>query len=89
MKKQKRTVTIGKAFRDYIWPRRYLVLVGLILIIISRVSGLVLPGASKYLIDNVIVNKDLELLKIILLVTGSAIFTTSNYLFCAYSSFKR
>jgi ABC-type multidrug transport system fused ATPase/permease subunit len=73
MKKEKRKVTIGKAFKEYVWPRRYIVLVGLLLIIISRVAGLVLPGASKYLIDNVIANADMELLKTILLVIGSAI----------------
>ena len=36
------------------WPRRRLLLFGLFLIIINRLSGLILPGASKYLIDEVI-----------------------------------
>ena len=37
-------------------------LLGLGLIIVSRVASLVLPGASKYLIDDVIVNKDIDML---------------------------
>jgi len=73
MKKDKPKITIAKAFRDFIWPRRYIVLLGLILIIISRLAGLVLPGASKYLIDNVIVDKDIEMLKLLLIVVGISI----------------
>lgn len=74
MKKDKPKITITKAFKDFIWPRRYIVLLGLFLIIISRLSGLVLPGASKYLMDNVIVDKDFEMLKLLLVIIGSAIF---------------
>lgn len=70
---EKSKVTIGQAFKTIIWPRRKLVLIGLVLIIISRLAGLVLPGASKYLIDNVIVNKDMQLLKLLLLVVAGAI----------------
>src|ERR1019366_539932 len=35
-------------------PRRKLLAVGLLLIVINRVSGLVLPASTRYLIDNVI-----------------------------------
>lgn len=73
MQNKKSKVTIGKVFRDFIWPRKYIVLVGLILIIISRLAGLVLPGASKYLMDNVVIDKDLEMLKLLLIIVGAAI----------------
>jgi len=73
MKKDKHKITIAKAFKDFIWPRRYIVLVGLILIIISRLASLVLPGASKYLMDNIIIDKDFDMLKLLLLVVGAAI----------------
>lgn len=66
-------VSIGSVFRTIIWPRRKLLFVGLILIVISRLASLVLPGASKYLIDDVIVNKDFEKLYDIILWVGSAI----------------
>lgn len=70
---KKNKVTIGQAFREFIWPRRRLVLLGLILIVISRLAGLVLPGASKYLIDNVIVNADMPMLRLLLMVVAGSI----------------
>lgn len=51
-----------KAFWQFIWPRRKHVAVGLVLILISRLASLVLPGASKFLIDDVIVDKDMQML---------------------------
>ncbi len=70
---KKSKVTATQAFREFIWPRRKLVLLGLILIVISRLAGLVLPGASKYLIDNVIVDKDMQMLKVLLLIVAGSI----------------
>lgn len=58
----KSKVTIGHVFKTIVWPRRNLLFVGLILIVISRVSGLVLPWASKYLVDEVIANKNITML---------------------------
>ncbi len=52
-------VTMRQVFSTIIWPRRQHLFLGLFLIIISRISGLVLPGASKYLIDDVIPSADL------------------------------
>ena len=60
--KARSTVTWRTAFWQFIWPRRRHVLLGLGLIVISRLASLILPGATKYLIDDVIVNKDVELL---------------------------
>lgn len=71
---KKSRVTIGHVFRTIVWPRRNIVFVGLILIVISRLAGLVLPGATKYLMDDVIAKGDLEMLKLLLLaVIGSII----------------
>jgi subfamily B ATP-binding cassette protein MsbA len=75
--------SIKKVFRTIIWPRRKLLFLGLILIIINRLSGLVLPGASKYLIDEVIAKGDYEFMKILLLGVSGAIViqaTTSFFL---------
>lgn len=58
----KSKVTIGHVFKTIVWPRRNLLFVGLILIVISRISGLVLPWASKYLVDEVIANKNIPML---------------------------
>ncbi|MBQ0788227.1 MAG: ABC transporter ATP-binding protein [Oceanihabitans sp.] len=56
--KTKPKVTIGKAFKTIIWPRRKLVFIGLILIIIKSLSGLILPWQSKVLLDDVVPSKD-------------------------------
>lgn len=62
-----------QVFKTIIWPRRGVIAVGLVLIVISRLAGLVVPGASKYLMDDVIVNKDLEMLKWLILAVVAAI----------------
>ncbi len=71
--KSKSKVTIGHVFKTIIWPRKNILLVGLILIIISRLASLVLPGASKYLMDDVIAEGNIEMLKILLIVVGASI----------------
>ena len=62
-KKAERKVTMGQVFQTIIWPRRKHLFLGLFLIIISRLASLVLPGASKILIDEVIPSNDLTKLK--------------------------
>lgn len=70
----KKKISIATVFKKIIWPRRQLILIGLILIIISRLSSLVLPWASKYLLDDVIINKDLQKLQLLIgAVIGSLI----------------
>ncbi|HEX6892163.1 MAG TPA: ABC transporter ATP-binding protein [Chryseolinea sp.] len=70
---QKTKVTIGHVFRTIVWPRKNLLLVGLVLIVISRLASLILPASSKYLIDDVIAKNDTEKLKLLLLVVLAAI----------------
>ncbi|MEM6523180.1 MAG: ABC transporter ATP-binding protein [Bacteroidota bacterium] len=69
----KSKVTIGYVFKTIVWPRKKFVFIGLILIIISRLANLVLPYASKILMDEVIPESDLEKLKTLLIVVVSAI----------------
>jgi len=45
-----------------IHPRRALLALGLVLMIINRVSGLVLPASTKYLVDDVIGRRHIQLL---------------------------
>lgn len=66
-------VSIGQVFKTIIWPHRKIVSIGLVLIVISRLASLVLPGATKYLMDDVIPNNDLELLKLLLGAVALAI----------------
>jgi len=77
-KKQMNSATFGWVFRRLIWPRKKLLVVGLLLIILNRLSGLVLPGASKYVIDNAIAKGDLGLLKLILAVIALAVLVQAS-----------
>lgn len=69
--------SVGYAFKNIIWPRKRLLFVGLILIIINRLSGLVLPGASKYLVDDVINKANMSLLYILIAVVAGAVLVQS------------
>lgn len=62
----KSKITLREVFKTIIWPRRKLISIGLILIVISRLASLVIPWATKYIIDDVMGNKDLYMLKVIL-----------------------
>ena len=73
----KSKITFGHVFKTIIWPRKKLLFIGLILIVISRLSGLVLPGSTKYLMDNVIAKGDLQILKMLLLAVTAAIIVQS------------
>jgi subfamily B ATP-binding cassette protein MsbA len=73
----KSKVTIQHVFKTIIWPRKNLLFVGLILIVISRLSSLVLPAASKYLMDDVIAKGNLEMLRVLLLAVTGAIVVQS------------
>ncbi len=69
----KSKVTLLQVFKTIIWPRKNILLVGLLLIVISRLAGLVLPGASKYLMDDVIAKGNVEMLKLVLLAVAGAV----------------
>jgi subfamily B ATP-binding cassette protein MsbA len=58
--KNKPKVTMYQAFKTIIWPRRNLVFIGLILIVIRSLAGLVLPWQSKVLLDEVVPSKDVS-----------------------------
>ncbi len=53
-KKKISGASLRHAFEEIIWPRKKLVGLGLALILVNRFAGLVLPAASKYLIDGAI-----------------------------------
>lgn len=77
-KNSNKNVSFAWAFKHIIWPRRSTIGIGLLLIIFSRLASLVLPGASKYLMDDVIVNKDIEMLKLVLIVVLVAIIVQAT-----------
>jgi ABC-type multidrug transport system fused ATPase/permease subunit len=55
-------------------PRRGLLALGFVLMAINRLSGLVLPASTKYLVDNVISKRQIQLLTpIVLAVLGATV----------------
>ncbi len=69
----KAKVTIGHVFKTIIWPRKNLLFVGLLLIIVSRAAGLVAPWATKPFMDDILVRKDLDKLPMLLTAVIAAI----------------
>lgn len=65
--------SIEQVVRKIIWPRWRLLTLGLVLITVNRLCGLVLPGSSKYLLDDVIGKRDMTLFGVLLTVVGAAI----------------
>ena len=73
--------SLRHVFHEIIWPRRKLVAVGLLLILLNRLAGLVLPASTKYLVDDVIAGGDLDLLyQLLAMVIGAvAVQAASSY----------
>jgi ABC-type multidrug transport system fused ATPase/permease subunit len=72
---KKKPVSASAAWREareLVWAHRRRLAIGLGLMLFSRVAGLVLPASSKWLIDEVVVKKRVELLAPIALATGLA-----------------
>ncbi|MFS4454727.1 ABC transporter ATP-binding protein [Maribacter sp. 2304DJ31-5] len=61
-------VSVLKAFKTIIWPRRKLVLVGLLLILIGRGASFVAPVSLRYFIDDIVPNKNYGFLKLLVAV---------------------
>ncbi len=66
MSKQK--VSFRWAFKEFIWPRRKIVFIGLILIILKSLAGFVIPIQTKTLIDDIVPNKDMNALYTLVIV---------------------
>ena len=64
--------TVWRESREIIWARRGRLGVGLVLLIASRLAGMVLPATTKILIDDVIGQGRSELLLWIAVVAGAA-----------------
>lgn len=62
----KEKVSYRWAFKEFIWPRKKIISFGLLLIVIRSLSGLALPLASEKLFDQVLPNKDFDLLMVVL-----------------------
>jgi subfamily B ATP-binding cassette protein MsbA len=75
IEEKKKRVTAATAWRDareLIWTHRYRLMVGMLLMLINRLVGLVLPASSKYLIDDVVLKQRSDLLIPLALAAGAA-----------------
>src|SRR5438093_7880539 len=72
-KKPLKASNVYRDLRDLVWPRRNLFLAGLVLVFINRVAGLVLPGSTKFLIDDVVQKRRQELLIPLAAVVGVSV----------------
>ncbi len=72
---RKRQVSVSSAWRDargLVWIHRQRLGIGLLLMLVSRVTQLVLPASSKWVIDEVLVRSRTELLLPIALLVGAS-----------------
>jgi subfamily B ATP-binding cassette protein MsbA len=72
---KKKKVSASEAWREareLLWAHRRRLTIGLILMLVSRLAGLVLPASSKWLIDDVVGKGRTELLMPIALAAGAA-----------------
>ncbi|MDG1046624.1 MAG: ABC transporter ATP-binding protein, partial [Bacteroidia bacterium] len=70
----KKNVSIKWAFNEFIWPRRTMIALGLILIVIRSLTGLVLPYETKVLLDDIVPSGDISGLKNVIGFVCLAIF---------------
>src|SRR6188768_1601776 len=71
-KKKVDSAAAWREFRELVWVHRRRLAIGLTLMMISRLSGIVLPALSKYVIDDVIGKGRTDLLVPIALAAGAA-----------------
>jgi ABC-type multidrug transport system fused ATPase/permease subunit len=75
MVEKKKRLSLSGAWRDakeLIWTHRYRLALGMVLMIVNRLVGLVLPASSKYLVDEVIIKGRADLLTWLALAAGGA-----------------
>jgi len=72
---KKKRISPAVAWRDareLIWAHRYRLALGMLLMIVNRFAGLVLPTSSKYVIDEVVMKQRGQLLVPLALAAGGA-----------------
>ena len=73
--KKKKKISLSQAWgdaRELVWAHRSRLALGMVLMLVNRLVGLVLPASSKYLVDEVIIKQRGELLSTIALAAGAA-----------------
>ena len=68
------TESSWKQARYLLWTHRRKMALGLVLLVVNRLGGFVLPGSSKWLIDEIVGNQRFDLVLPIALAVGAATF---------------
>ena len=65
----------------YVRPQRWLLFLGLILMVINRAAGLVLPGSTKFVVDNILGKHQIQYLVpiVFVLLGAAAVQGTTSY----------
>jgi subfamily B ATP-binding cassette protein MsbA len=81
--KKTRKLTAGawEEARSLIWAHRKRLALGLVLMLINRLAGLVLPATSKYFIDDVVTQQRWDLLPTLALAAGAATLVDASTAF--------
>lgn len=75
MAEKKKRPSLSNAWRDareLIWAHRRRLALGLVLMVVNRLAGFVLPSSTKYLVDEVIIKHRGDLLLTLALAVGVA-----------------
>jgi subfamily B ATP-binding cassette protein MsbA len=75
--KKKLTADAWHEARALVWAHRRRLALGLVLMLISRMAGLVLPATSKWLVDEVVGNERWDLLSTLAFAAGAATLVQS------------
>jgi len=73
MSSNKDNVSFKWAFKKYIWPRKKMLSLGLLLILIRSAAGLITPYSSRFLFDDIVPSKDMDMLWLLLYVVAGSI----------------
>jgi subfamily B ATP-binding cassette protein MsbA len=73
MSKKKDKVSFSWAFKEYIWPRKKMLSIGLFLILLRSGAGLVAPYSSRFLFDDIVPNNNMQGLWSLLIVVALSI----------------
>ena len=71
-KKRPSLSTVWLDAKELVWAHRYRLALGLLLMVINRLAGFVLPSSTKYLVDEVIIKHRSDLLLTLALAVGVA-----------------
>ncbi|MEZ4772412.1 MAG: ABC transporter ATP-binding protein [Bacteroidia bacterium] len=65
--------SVRYALKNIVWPRRKMLAIGMLLVVVNRAAGLILPGSNKILFDQVLPEKNMQLLYLVLAVVGISV----------------